>query len=82
MGDLTSLLEVIKKIKSLQRLHEWSYSTTEAVKLRTRLEDTVHESVKRAQQCEVDGLWREAEYLWGSVSWFTGFLYFVLYFDP
>jgi ankyrin repeat protein len=71
MGDLTSLIEVIKRTKKLQRHHEWSYSATEAVKLRTKLEDIVHKSVKRAQQCEADGLWREAEYLWGSIKYYA-----------
>jgi ankyrin repeat protein len=68
MGDLTSLLEVIKITKSLQTLHSWSYSATQAIKLRTRLEEVVHESIQRAKQHELEGSWREAEYLWRSIK--------------
>jgi ankyrin repeat protein len=67
MGDLTSLLEVIKITKSLQKHHKWSYSATQAIKLRNRLEDVVQESIKRAKQHEFEGFWREAEYLWHSI---------------
>jgi ankyrin repeat protein len=68
MGDLTCLLEVIKITKSLQNLHKWSYSVAQAIKLRNRLEDVVHESIKRAKQHELEGFWREAEYLWRSIK--------------
>jgi hypothetical protein len=68
MGDITSLLEVLKITKSLQRTHKWSYSEREAGQLLKRLEDTVHESIKRALQHEADGCWREAEYLWRSIK--------------
>lgn len=67
MGDLTCLLEVIKITKSLQNIHKWSYSATQAIKLRNRLEDVVHESIKRAKQHELEGFWRQAEYLWRSI---------------
>ena len=67
MGDLTSLLEVIKITKSLQKLHKWPYSAAQAIKLRNRLEDVVQESIKRAKQHESEGCWREAEYLWHSI---------------
>ena len=67
MGDLTCLLEVIKITKSLQTLHKWSYSAKQAIKLRNRLEDVVHESIKRAKQHELEGFWRQAEYLWRSI---------------
>jgi ankyrin repeat protein len=60
-------LEAIKITKSLQKLHKWPYTATQAVKLRTRLEKVVHESIKRAKQHESEGSLREAEYLWGSI---------------
>lgn len=60
-------MEVIKITKSLQKLHKWSYSATQAIKVRNRLENVVHESIKRAKQHEFEGCWREAEYLWQSI---------------
>ena len=35
-----------------------------AIKLRNRLEDVMHESIKRAKQHELEDFWRQAEYLW------------------
>jgi hypothetical protein len=68
MGDLTSLLDVIKITRSMQKLHKWSYSAREALKIRKRLEDAVQESIKRALQHEVDGCGNEAEYLWRQIG--------------
>ena len=67
MGDITSLLEVIKITKSLQSLHQWSFSATQAIILRTKLEEVVHESINLAKRHESEGFWREAEYLWASI---------------
>jgi ankyrin repeat protein len=71
IGDITSLLDVLKITKSLQRLHKWSYSKREYIQLRTRLEDAVHETIKRARQHELDGCWRESEYLWRSIRMYA-----------
>jgi ankyrin repeat protein len=71
MGDLTSLIDAIKITKSLRKTHKWPYTAREYGKLLTRLEDAVHESIKRAQQHELDGSWREAEYLWRSIGMYA-----------
>jgi hypothetical protein len=67
MGDLTSLIEVLKIMKFQKYTHGWSYSEREGKQLLKRLEDAVHESIKRAQQHQSDRCWGAAEYLWRSI---------------